>query len=323
LLSSYFDRVVAVLGNSVFHLEILRLLLRHGGAAILHDGRMVDLYAGHMNLEKTVAMAEAELGRPLPPNEIWAWLAGDTPPAALILSEIAAAAEPLLMHSRAGIDEVGRRYGVSAVHLPFSLYRSIDDGDRTPVAQRAARARLAVAEDSVLVVSFGYVHASKAPVDCIWALDLLRSWGIPAVLHFVGAPLTPLEPLTALIAELGLGAHVHLPAEFIDERTYRDYLVAADLGIQLRVSGAGSVSGALADCIAAGLPTVASAMLVAALDAPDFIRPVPDSPSPVLVAEAARGLLGRPDTVAARQAYAASRGFDRYAATLCEALGLA
>jgi hypothetical protein len=50
---------------------------------------------------------------------------------------------------------------------------------------------------------------------------------------------------------------------------------------------------------------------------------VPDSPSPVLIAEAAAALLDQPDTTASRQAYAGSRGFDRYAATLCEALGLA
>ncbi len=323
LLSNRFDRVVAVLGNSVFHLEILRLLLRHGGAAILHDGRMLDLYAGHMGLEKTVAMAEAELGRPLPPNEIWAWLAGDTPPAALILSEIAAAAEPLLMHSRAGIEEVGRRYGKPAVHLPFSPYRTMADGERTPAARQAARARLGIDPGTVLVASFGYVHLSKAPVECIWALDLLRAWGTPAALHFVGAPLTPLEPLAALVDGLDLGAQVVLPSEFVDEQSYRDHLIAADLGIQLRTSGAGSVSGALADCVAAGLPTVASATLAAALDAPDFVRPVPDSPSPVLIAEAAAALLDQPDTTASRLAYAGSRGFDRYAATLCEALGLA
>lgn len=322
LLSSRFDRVVGVLGNSVFHLEILQLLLRYGGAAILHDGRMLDLYAGHMGFKRTERMAEAELGRALHPNEIWEWLTGHMPPGALLLADVAATAEPLMMHSRAGVAQVARRYRRQATDLPFSLYRAIPEAGLSPEARAAARARLGVAPAQVLVASFGYVHPSKAPVECLWALDLLRAWEIDARLHFVGAPLMPVGPLQDLIEALGLAAYVRLSPEFVDEAAYRDYLVGADLGVQLRTAGPGNVSGALADCIAAGLPTVASATLSDALDAPDYVRPVPDNPSPLLVAEAAAALLARGPTDAARRAYAAEHGFDRYAARLCAALGL-
>ncbi len=322
LVSSRFDRVVAVLGNSVFHLEILRLLLRYGGAAILHDGRMLDLYAGHTSLELTQAMAERELGRPLRHNEIWSWLAGDQPPAALILSDVAAAAEPLVMHSLAGAAEVGRRYGIEVRHLPFCLYRPLAEADLSPGARAAARARLGVTRETVFIASFGYVHPSKAPVDCVWALRLLRSWGVAARLHFVGASSMEHDTLTPLVRELGLGEFVQLPGAFVDEQGYRDHLVGADLAIQLRSTGVGSISGALSDCISAGLPAVASRTLAEALDAPDYVHAVPDFQSPVLVAEAALGLLGRGDTDAARRAYATTHGFGDYARELCEALGL-
>jgi glycosyltransferase involved in cell wall biosynthesis len=322
LLSGTFDRIVSVLGNSPLHVDILRLLLRYGGAAILHDGRMLDVYAGHFGMEKTERMAEAELGRGLRPGEIGRWLAGDVPPAALILSEIAARAEPLLMHSRSSIAEVSRRYDVQAVHLPFSLHRTMAEGELTAPMREAARGRIGVAPGEVVLASFGHVHPSKAPIDCIWALDLLRSWQIDARLHFVGGPLMPLDPLERLIGELGLTSKVSIGGDFVDEQIYRDHLVGADLGLQLRTSGAGSVSGALADCIAAGLPTVASLELADALDAPDYVRAVPDNPSPVLVAEAALALLERRDTVQARRAYVASHGFDAYADRVCVALGL-
>ena len=322
LLSSRFDRVIGALGNSVFHLDILKLLLRYGGAAILHDGRLLDVYAGHVSLEKTVGMAEAELGRRVKPDELRQWLLGEKSPAALILGDVATLSEPLMMHSPAAIAEVGSRYGTAAVHLPFSVYRGIDEADLTPAARAAARLRLGVNDGDVLLASFGYVHPTKAPVECIWALDLLRSWGVPARLHFVGGPLMPTEPLFDLIEELGLSEFVHLSSDFVPESSYRDYLVGADIGIQLRPGGIGSVSGALSDCISAGLRTVASAMLSDAVDAPDFVAVIPDNPSPVLIADAVMTLLDRPSTVAARRGYVAGHGFDTYVATLCQALGL-
>lgn len=321
LLSSSFDRVVHVLGNSVFHLGILRLLLQHGGAAIMHDGRLLDLYAAHIGVQRTERMAEAELKRALGPNEIWHWLAGDLPPRALIMAEIAEA-EPLMLHSRAAVSEVQRRYGRTSTHLPFSPYRRMPSTMFDPAERAAARARLGIEASQVLIATFGYVHPTKAPLDCVWAVELLRAWKIDARLHFVGAPLMDVGPLTRSIEELGLTPHVRLGDAYIDEDGYRDHLMAADMAVQLRTAGVGSVSGALADCVAAGLPSVASAALADGIDAPDYVLRVPDNPSPVLVAEALASLLGSPSTARQRTEYVTTHGFDTYADRLCRALGL-
>lgn len=325
LLSSGYDRVVSVLGNSHFHVRILEHLLRGGGAAIAHDGRMLDMYHAHVG-PRVLRLAEEELGRPLWPNEIWHWRAGDVPPAALILREIADAAEPLLLHSRATVAEVRRRYGRAALHLPFSQYRSWAPGADGPDARRAARerlARLGVRPGQFVLATFGFLAPVKAPEDCIWALELLRSWGVDARLHFVGEPLMPMAPLHALCDELGLHEHVWFADGFVDEAMYRDHLLAADLGIQLRQIGAGSVSGALSDCVGAGLRSVASAALADAIEVPGYVRSVPDNPSPVLLAEAAASLLDSPaDTDAERRSYVREHGLDRYAERLCAALGL-
>jgi hypothetical protein len=134
-----------------------------------------------------------------------------------------------------------------------------------------------------------------------------------------------LTPLRELAAALGMAEQVDFGGAYAGEQRYRDVLLAADIAIQLRTLGPGSVSGALADCIAAGLPTVASAALADALDAPGYVRAVPDSPSPVLVAEAASELLAaapRTATEPERIVYAAGHGFDAYAVRLLEALGL-
>ena len=177
----------------------------------------------------------------------------------------------------------------------------------------------------MLLASFGFTAPSKAPEDVLWALEQLRAWGVPARLHFVGAAMMDFTPMRRTAEELGIAAHVDFGGAYVGEAHYRDNLLAADLAIQLRTLGPGSVSGALADCIAAGLPAVASAALVEALDAPAYVRAVPDAPSPVLVAEAVLALLDaapRLGTEPERQAYAASHGFDTYADRLLEALGL-
>ncbi len=327
LLSSEYDRVVSVLGNSHYHVQILEHVLRYGGACIAHDGRMLDVYHAHVGQRHTERLAEQELGRPLWANEIWHWLAGDLPPGALILREIAEVAEPLMLHSRATVAEVQRRYGRTALHLPFSQYRAWAPGADGPHARRAARermARLGAGPQQVVLATFGFVAPTKAPEDCIWALELLRGWGVDARLHFVGEPLMQTGPLERLCAELGVREHVWFADGFVDETTYRDHLLAADVGVQLRQTGAGSVSGALADCVGAGLRSVASTALADAIEAPGYVRRVPDNPSPVLLAEAVATLLDSPAAATGpeRLAYVGEHGFDRYAMRLCEALGL-
>ena len=99
--------------------------------------------------------------------------------------------------------------------------------------------------------------------------------------------------LRSLVARLGLAAHVRfVGSDFVPEQTYQDYLVGADLGIQLRTYGLGGLSGAVLDCAAAGLPTVTNASLGDAVGVPAaYFRSIPDALSPVLLAEALADLL--------------------------------
>jgi glycosyltransferase involved in cell wall biosynthesis len=324
-LDTGYDRVVGVVGNSDHHLAILRGLLRYGGAALCHDGRLLDVYNACLGHERAYRLAEVELGRTLAPGEMDPWLTGTRPPGALLFGELAEVAEPLMVHARATVREVRDRYGVEARYLPFCLYRPWSTEMLGTKARAAARERLGVPPGTVLLATFGFTSPPKAPEDALWALEQLRAWGVPARLHYVGQALMDLTPLRHLAHELGLAEHVDFGGTYVGERHYRDALLAADLAIQLRTLGPGSVSGALADCVAAGLPTVASAALADALDAPSYVRTVPDAPSPVLVAEAALALLDaapRTHVELERQAYAASHGFDTYAVRLLDALGL-
>ncbi len=329
LLSPHYDRVVSVLGNSHFHWDILSKLLRYGGACIAHDGRMLDVYNFKTGLAHTTALAEKELCRKLEPHEMAHWLSGLTPPGALLYNEIAAAAAPLMLHSRGAAHAIAARTGIIPVHLPFCIYRRFATGDTLHQQRLEARRRLeqfGAKPGEHLIATFGFVSASKAPEDCIWALSLLRKWRVPARLHFVGDVMGSPAHLHTLTRKLGLEDHVWFGGGFVDEGAWQDHLLGADAALQLRLTGTGSVSGALSDCAGAGLPAVASAVLADAIDAPDYIVSVPDHPSPVLIAEALAALLSNPRDPArhenARQGYADEHSFPRYVDQLCQALAL-
>jgi len=328
ILSAGFDRVVTVVGNSEFHARIFDLQLRYGGACIAHDARLLGFYRGILGAERSLAVASKELGRPVNEDELNAWLSDEGKLEALFLGEIAETAAPTIVHSLITARMFRERYAVTPAYLPFSMHRPWLPEDLTPERRAAARARLGLEQGEVVIVTFGFVNRSKAPEEIVWALDVLRRWGIPASLHFVGAlELDAYAPgLRPLVAELGLERQVRIPQGFVSERRYRDYLVGADLGVQLRTYGLGGLSGGLLDCATAGLPAVANESLGAAVGVPDYVRCIPDALSPLLLAEALADLLesglaaNRPE--AARRVYSAQRSFDVYARGLCEVLAL-
>jgi hypothetical protein len=118
-----------------------------------------------------------------------------------------------------------------------------------------------------------------------------------------------------------------MSARFVSTERYRDFLIASDAGIQLRTYSFGQTSGALADCISAGLPTVASESLAGSCDAPAYVETVPYGASEAWIAERLAEIWeSRADRVtlsAERLDYQARNSFARYARRLTEILGLA
>jgi glycosyltransferase involved in cell wall biosynthesis len=324
-----FDRVIGVIGNSHFHTRIFDILRRHGGACIAHDARMLGFYRILLGRDRALEVASRELGRAVTDWDLNGWLADESTLEALFLGEIAESAAPAIVHSPVTARLFQERYGIAPVYLPFSVYRPWLPEELTRERRTAARARLGVEPGEIVIATFGHVHHSKAPEECVWALELLRGWGIAASMHFAGGftdEKIDAPGLRPLVAELRLERHVRFASGYVSEQTYRDYLLGADLGVQLRTYGLGGLSGGLLDCAAAGLPTVTNEALGAAVGVPDYVRCIPDAISPLLLAEALAELLDaglaaeRPE--AARQAWSGQRSFAAYARGLCQALSL-
>lgn len=328
LLSRHFDAAVCVVGNSGLHREIVDQLLSWGGAAIAHDARMLDFYVHLYGYDRACAQASAELGRPVSHADIDEWLAHPRRLPTLFLDEIARAARPLIVHSRPTATRLTARGLTPPVVLPFSPYRVLPDASLSLAARLAARRQLGLPDNEVVIATFGAVSADRAPEDLLWAVETLRAWGVAARLVYVGAADRATEAYIQNIAtSIGVAPYVMFTSRGVSDAVYRLWLAAADLGVQLRTYQLGGLSGALLDCMAAGLPTVTTAHLAAAMDAPPWVRAVPDAISAVLVAESLAALIDEGAhlnrNLPARAALLRERNFDRYADGLLTALGCA
>jgi hypothetical protein len=158
------------------------------------------------------------------------------------------------------------------------------------------------------------------------AVELLRSWRIPAELYFAG-DLGSHELDVRGVADLyEMADHVRYGAEFGGEESCRNLLIASDAGVHLPGYGFGRAPMPLLNCLSAGLPTVANSDAAAACGAPGYLSSVPDCFSPLQVAEQLaliwEAKASRGSHSAARAAFLETHNFDLYARRILEVLGL-
>lgn len=315
---------LAVVGNSHFHTKIIELHQRFGGPCLVHDNRLAELTAWWKGADHLRQLAERALKRPVTLHDVRGWLAEPGTLPSMFYEEVLQTSSPLLVHSRGIQENVQRLYGIEAAYLPFCIYRSFSAAELTSAARADARARLGIAAEELTVITLGLVDAVKSPETCIDAMARLRATGHDAHLHFVGqAANSHREAILHRARAAGIGPQVHFSKDWLPEDDYRSYLVAADVGIQLRNHFFGGLSGALLDCVAAGLPTVANRDLAEAVESPGYVIRVPDQPDAEALArglESALQVRRGPTTETERLAYAQAHSFDTYAKRFLELL---
>jgi glycosyltransferase involved in cell wall biosynthesis len=321
--SATYDAIITILGNSPFHATETRLLLDYGAAAIVHDARLTGFYRGTWGDARALGVASAERGADVSLAELDAWDSDEVHMPVRMLGEVAAAAAPLIVHAADTAGFIAARHGIDSIAIEFAPYRVPDDADLTAQARRHARIRLGVPDDAALIASFGHVHTAKEPGAVIEAFGLIAPTRACRFAMVGSGNPTLVASLRDRATSLGIAPDtLDLDAELVAEARYRDYLLAADVAVQLRRAPPGSISGALADAIAAGLPCVAAATLVEAIVPPAYVTAVADDADPEAIAAAIIAVLdrGRAEIPAQRAAFMQARSMARYARAVLDAV---
>ena len=284
-----FDVMVVVAGNSHFHLLFVELTTLTDCVVIAHDTRMVEFY---MSLRDRGGVEQVMLKtlNPNAPADISPALDDQIDDMRLLQNagmwEVARRSRGLVLHAQSAAQRLAVETGITPVLLPFANQRVPDSSVITSDMRSEARARLGFDSRRIHLASFGYVDTrTKMSDQVIQAAGWLSQWGHKVSLHLVGsANESVIEGLN--LAARSAGIHEFCVTGFVSEEEFRDYLLAVDLGVQLRISPQLGVSGPLSDLAAFGTRSVASSGLAIDVDAPEYIRRLPESVSALLVAEA-------------------------------------
>lgn len=299
------DVFVSVVGNSHFHLPFFDAAERVESVVVSHDTRLVELYMalrGRGGVEQVMLRGTGRSALAPPLDE-------QIDDMRLLQNagfwEVARRARMLVLHTPSAAPRIAAETGVTPRLLPFANQRA-PHGEVTPQMRTDARARLGLDvgpfAGTIHVASFGYVDIRTKMTDvALEAAAWLSQWGHRVSLHLAGAAMPDeVESLTRRAHEAGI-ANFRITG-FLSDEEFRDYLLAVDVGLQLRISPLLGVSGPLSDLAAYGTPAVASNGLCVDVDTPAYIDRLPDDVSPVMVAEALEHRITNPIPHADREA---------------------
>lgn len=129
----------------------------------------------------------------------------------------------------------------------------------------------------MLICSFGYVTPAKLPLRLIEGLCAAACSANPKVRFvFVGDAGTLGAAIMERVAPTRCAGRVHITG-WAGEEMFGDYLLAADLAVQLRTDSRGESSASVNDCLAAGLPVIVNAHGSLADLPPDGVLHIPDA----------------------------------------------
>ena len=291
------DVLVSVVGNSHFHLPFIELTKIAKCVVVAHDTRMNEFY---MALRGIGGLQELMLrtDNPVAPMGIDPPIDQQISDMRLLqnagLWEVARNAQTFVNHSPASRARIALETGVEPVVLTFPNYRTPEFAQITPQLREDAKARLGFDPDRIHLTSLGFIDIRTKMSDLvIESAAWLQQWGYPVSLHLAGSGSeVEVVKLNEQAARAGL-VDCEITG-FLSDEEFRDYLLATDIGIQLRISSLLGVSGPLADLAGFGVPSVASSGLVQDIDAPAFVTAVPEFVSPVMVARSVEHLLKNP-----------------------------
>lgn len=295
-----YDRVVYNFGNSTFHAHMLALLQRVPGVVILHDFFLSGLLA---HLECTQA-APSVWKRALYESHgykavadrinaddiartIWQY------PANLgVINQSLG----IIVHSEHAVDLAKAYYGKMLAKewqvIPLVRQMSaVGSVDRFRI-----RKSQGLPDDAFVVCTFGFVNASKLPDRLLDAWNKSELAVNPrCFLFFVGENSDSRQgrELAAKIEKSPSAERIQITG-WTSPAAYADFLLLADLGVQLRTKSRGETSAAVLDCMNYGLPAIVNAHGSMAYLNRDTVWMIPDNFSDEELVSALNEAYGNP-----------------------------
>lgn len=254
-----YDRVIYHMGNSTYHSHVFALMEDIPGVVVLHDFYLSGLVS---HLESTgaypafwVAALYDSHGYPAVAQR-FAGSIGEVVTNFPCNLRVLRAAMNVIVHSDNSRNLARAWYGPAAAdrwRLIPHMRTAVKNIERTK-----ARLALGMAEDSFVVCSFGLLGPSKLNERLLSAWLASSAAGDPnGVLVFVGENASG-DYGAALLATIAASPARHRIkiTGWADTDLYRQYLAAADVGVQLRKLSRGETSGTVLDCMNYGVATI-------------------------------------------------------------------
>ncbi|GAC1638906.1 MAG: glycosyltransferase family 4 protein [Herpetosiphon sp.] len=253
-----YDAVVYHMGNSPAHFGLYEQLLRVPGVVVLHDWVLHHLklgyYARHNQIPRYAAELEQRYGQQ--GKQVAAqMLRGQLSDAVFRLplnEDVIAAATGIIGHSHHLIGLVQRqRPQLPCAVVPMGI------PELPQMGALEAKRRLGLG-DGPLWASFGHINPYKRLEPALRAFRRFREAYGDAHFVMVGSVSAQYD-LMRIVAQLELQEAVTVTG-FVDAAVFNLYVAAADLCLNLRYPTAGETSASLLRLLAAGRPTLVSAV---------------------------------------------------------------
>ena len=320
-----FDHFVNVLGNSSFHLPFFKALDFTDSVAISHDTRLVEYYATYAGggVEQMMIKTKDPNGR----TAIYPPFYQQIDDLRLLQNasywEVAHKVKQLFLHTPMAQERIFKETGLDPVILPFAVYRAPQTDQITNDMRAQARRNLGFDQHpagTIHLASFGFIDTRTKMADVlVEAAAWLTQWGHSVSLHLVGSAQPEVQ---ASLEERArhTGIFDFAITGYTSESQYRDYILAIDLGVQLRISPLLGVAGPLSDMAAYGTPALGSRGVCVDVDTPAFIGRLPDDVSAIMVAQAIEQRIANPhnpeDIESQRRQYLTEKSPEQYAQQL-------
>lgn len=325
------DATLYCMGNSHFHGHVYEALRLRPGVVVSHDVRLSGFYGWYAGRERPENPASrllerlrAMYGDRLGPDAFAGAPPGPEDLAALGLfmsHEIQEYATRILVHSQHArdalrLDQPLHRPAAPSVEVIPHALRAV--GERSTRRNEDARAPL--------ILSLGVLSAVKNLATLIEAFSLVTSERPDARLVLAGGgDAVEVERWRAAARTAGVANRVEINGH-VERKHYEELLETATVAVQLRLATNGETSGAVSDCLSAGLPVVVSQLGWFAELPPDTVTHVARTVNaPTLAVE----LLALVDSPARRESqaqagrrYAEERSFSQVAELYLGALDL-